>query len=211
MSGASNNSANGRSSGQTWISAQKFGLFCAFLLVSGMVQSACAQSPPDEYQVKAAFLFHFAQLVEWPAGRPNAGDQVIDLCILADEPRLQELQGTLEGKLVGSRVLHVHPISTPNVVQGCNIIFLSRDDGPRQAAILKSLQGQAVLTVGETSNFLSDGGMIQLHLEKDKVRFDINAGVADSSHIKISSQLLLLATSVTLGDGSERGRSAYAR
>jgi hypothetical protein len=176
-----------------------------------MAQSACAQPSPDEYQVKAAFLFHFAQLVEWPAGGPNAGDQAIDLCILADEPRLQELQGTLEGKLVGSRVLHVHLISAPNAVQGCNIIFLSRDDVRRQAAILKSLQGQAVLTVGETSNFLSDGGMIQLHLEKDKVRFDINAGVADTSHIKISSQLLLLATSVTLGDGSERGKAAYAR
>jgi hypothetical protein len=180
-------------------------------LVLQAPQPACAQTATDEYKVKAAFLFHFAQLVEWPAGALNAGDQSITLCVFADEPRLQELQGTLEGKLVGTRVLHVHMLSTPSAIQGCNILFLSRDEARRQVPILKSLQGQAVLTVGETGNFLSDGGMIQLHLEKDKVRFDINAGVADSSHIRISSQLLLLATSVTLSDGSERGKPTYAR
>jgi hypothetical protein len=176
-----------------------------------MPQSARAQSPANEYQVKAAFLFHFAQLVEWPGGALNAEDQSIVVCILADEPRLQELQGTLEGKLVGTRMLHVHLLTTSNAVQGCDILFLSRDEVRRQAVILRSLQGQPVLTVGETGSFLSDGGMIRLHLEKEKVRFDINAGVADSAHIRISSQLLLLATSVTLSDGSERGKPTYAR
>lgn len=181
------------------------------LLVLHAAEFACAQSATDEYKVKAAFLFHFAQLVEWPAGALNAGDQSIILCIFVDEPRLLELQSTLEGKELGTRVLHVHILSTPSAMQGCNILFLSRDEGRRQISILKSLQGQAILTVGETDNFLSDGGVIQLHLEKDKVRFDINAGVADSSHIRIRSQLLLLATSVTLSDGSERGKPTYAR
>jgi len=90
------------------------------------------------------------------------------------------------------------------------MLFFSREEDRRQAAILRSLRGQPVLTVGETGDFLSDGGMIQLHLDEDKVRFDINAGLADSSHLKISSRLLLLATTVTLGDGRGRGRPASA-
>jgi hypothetical protein len=185
-------------------------LLSAFLVASDALQSAHAQPATEEYKVKAAFLFHFAQLVEWPAGTLGAGDQSLNLCVFADEPHLQELQITLEGKPVETRVLHVLLLSTPNVVQSCNIVFLSRDRGWRQAAILKSLQGQPVLTVGETGNFLSDGGMIQLYLKDDKVRFDINAGVADSSHLRISSRLLLLATSVTEGDGAGRGRPNHA-
>jgi hypothetical protein len=81
--------------------------------------------------------------------------------------------------------------------KNCNIFFLSRDEAQRQTAIVKSLRGMPVLTVGETANFLSDGGMIRFHLEEGKVRFDINLGAADSAQLKISSQLLLLATSVT--------------
>jgi len=210
MPRAPNNPAMHVSSWQSRISVRIVELLLIALLGLGIPQPARAQNPANEYQVKAAFLFHFAQLVEWPPDAPNAADQSITLCIFGDETHLQDLQGTLEGKLVGTRVLHVHLLSKLNAVQNCNILFLSSDEDWRQAAILKSLQGRPVLTVGETANFLSDGGMIRLRLEKDKVRFDINAGVADSSHIRISSQLLLLATSVTLGDGSERGKPSYA-
>src|ERR1700722_11943212 len=206
MSCAPKNPATHESSRQSRISARIVELLCIALLALGVPQLVDAQFPADEYQVKAAFLFHFAQLVEWPTDAPSAGDQSIALCIFSDETHLQDLQGTLEGKVVGTRVLHVRLLSRSNSVQSCDILFLSSDEEGRQALILKSLQGRPVLTVGETSSFLSDGGMIRLRLEKDKVRFDINAGAADSSHIRISSQLLLLATSVTLGDGSGGGR-----
>lgn len=102
--------------------------------------------------------------------------------------------------------MHVRLLSQVQAAQGCNILFLSHDESLRQAAVLKSLRGQPVLTVGETDNFLSGGGMIRLRLDEDKIRFDINAGAADSSQLKISSRLLLLATTVTLGDERDRRR-----
>lgn len=176
------------------------------LLTSGLPQYTRAQSSPEEYQVKAAFLFHFAQLVDWPAGVLNSGDPSLQLCIFDDEPRRQELQSTIEGKLIGTRVIHVRQINQPPEIRGCNILFLSRDEVRRQTAILKSLRGTPVLTVGETDNFLSDGGMIRFHLDADKIRFDINLEGAESSHLKISSRLLLLATSVTQSSTADRGR-----
>jgi len=157
-------------------------------------------------RVPAAFLFHFAQFVDWPAGALNNGDPKLKLCIFDDEPRRQELQSTIDGKAIGTRVFHVRLISQPPDIQGCNILFLSRDEARRQAAVLRSLRGMPVLTVGETANFLSDGGMIRFHLEDDKIRFDINLGGAESSHLKISSRLLLLATAVTYSGTTGGGR-----
>jgi hypothetical protein len=186
-------------------------LLSIVMFVLGAPRPASAQPATEEYKVKAAFLFHFAQLVDWPATALNAAEQSLNLCVLDDEPRLQELQSTVEGKLVGTRVMHVRLLSQSQGAQGCNILFLSRDEGRHQAAILRSLSGRPVLTVGETDSFISDGGMIQLHIEDDKIRFDINVGAADSSHLKISSRLLLLATSVTLAGGSDKGRQTYAR
>jgi hypothetical protein len=181
-------------------------LLTIMMLVSGAPRLAGAQPATEECKVKAAFLFHFAQLVDWPAAALNATDQTISLCVFDDEPRLQELQSTLECKSVGTRTLHVRLLSQAQAAQGCNILFLSHDESLRQAAVVKSLRGQPVLTVGETDNFLSDGGMIRLRLDEDKIRFDINAGAADSSHLKISSRLLMLATSVTLGGERDRRR-----
>ena len=185
-------------------------LLCAVLIGSGILKPAGAQGTAEEYQVKAAFLFHFAQLVEWPAGALTAGDPSINLCIFDDEPHRRELQTMIEGKPVGVRVLRVRMLDQRQNIQGCNILFLGRDESRRQAAILRSVRDLPVLTVGETDDFISDGGMIHFHLDGDKVRFDINANGADSSHLKISSRLLLLATSVTHGVTIGAGRTSYA-
>jgi hypothetical protein len=191
----SSNSALDLPSGR--ICRQKFVVLWIVLLLSGLSPDAGAQTFPEEYQVKAAFLFRFAQFVDWPANVLNTGDSSLKLCIFEDEPRRQEFQSTIEGKSIGSRVIHVRQINQSKEIRSCNILFLSRDEAQRQTAILKSLRGMPVLTVGETDNFLSDGGMIRFHLEADKIRFDINLDGAESSHLKISSRLLLLATSVT--------------
>jgi len=176
------------------------------LLVLQALQPACAQTTTDEYKVKAAFLFHFAQLVDWPSDAFNSGDQSLNLCMFDDERHLQELQSTLEGKPIGTRAVHVRLLHQTQTVQGCSIVFLGRDEGRRQTAALRYLHGQPVLTVGESDSFLLEGGIIRLHLEQDKVRFDINMGAADSSHLKISSRLLLLASSISLAGQAKGGQ-----
>lgn len=188
------------------VAARILGFLCLFALVAGAPLPACAQSASDEYRIKSAFLFHFAQLVEWPAGSLNSGDAALNLCIFDDEPRLADLRSTIDGKPIGSRVFHVVPLNASQELQGCNMLFFSRNDAKRQAVILKRLRGLPILTVGEAADFLPDGGMIRFHIEENKIRFDINLGAADASHLKISSQLLLLASVVMRGNGAGGGR-----
>jgi hypothetical protein len=48
--------------------------------------------------------------------------------------------------------------------------------------------------------------MIRFHLENGRIRFDISLAAAESSHLQISSQLLLLASSVTHSGVADKGR-----
>jgi YfiR/HmsC-like len=205
-----NNPPVGTGRGSRSVPVQIAVLLCAGLLGLAALHPVRAQGPADEYQVKAAFLFHFAQLVEWPAGGLNTGDQSINLCIFDDEQYYKKLQDTIEGKRVGTRVLHVRVLDLRQNIQSCNMLFLSRAEGRRQAAILKSARDLPILTVGETDDFLADGGMIHFRMDGDKIRFDINANGADASHLRISSRLLLLATSVTLANGASGGKASDA-
>jgi hypothetical protein len=162
----------------------------------GVTQHVRGQTTAEESPVKAAFLFHFAQLVDWPADTTSDGDHSLNICVFDDDPQRNELQSTLEGKLIDERTLHVRLLSGSQGIAGCMILFLSRDEGRRQAHVLRDLRDQPVLTVGENESFLSDGGMIRFRIEAGRIRFDINLTAADSAHLKISSRLLLLATSV---------------
>jgi hypothetical protein len=58
------------------------------------------------------------------------------------------------------------------------------------------------LTVGESADFLSLGGMINFVLEEDRVSFEINLEAAERHRLKLSSKLLAVARVVNVGGGA---------
>ncbi len=153
-----------------------------------------AQSGIGEYQVKAGFLFHFAQLVDWPAAA--AGGPEFVLCVLGDDPFHGELESTLGGKAIGSRPIHILHVKQPQEARACQVLFIGNTEDQHLTKIFKELGNSAVMTVGEANDFIDRGGMIRFTFEQDKVRFEINLKAADAAGLKFSSRLLLLATNV---------------
>jgi hypothetical protein len=179
-------------------------LFCAMVFHLLAPEGAWAQPASDEYRMKAAFLYHFAQLVEWPDNAFDGSRGPLALCTLDDDAFFDELENSVQGKQIGSRTIRIRHVHIAQATRGCNILFVSRRES--KSLPLATLRNLPVLTVGETDDFTSSGGMIRFRLVEDKIRFDINLGAADSSHLKISSRLLILATSVIRSSGTEQGR-----
>src|SRR5580704_8220747 len=73
------------SSARTMRSIVSITVLLLFLLASG-ARSSKGQSNEEEYRVKAAFLFHFAQLVDWPGGTLPGTDDSLLLCTLGEDP-----------------------------------------------------------------------------------------------------------------------------
>jgi hypothetical protein len=59
--------------------------------------------------------------------------------------------------------------------------------------LLDALKGAAVLTVGETDDFTSLGGVIAFQLQGPRVRIQISLESAERAKLRISSKLLSLA------------------
>jgi hypothetical protein len=168
--------------------------------LAGSAAVAMAESQAEEYRVKAAFLLHFAELVEWPVDAAEE-DQPITLCTLGD-PFQGDLEAVVEGKKVGMRQVRVRHLNQTQEVhqiqelQGCQVLFVSSSEHTRLPLLLAKIKGP-ILTVGETEEFVKQGGMIALSLEGKKVRVDINLDASGRAGLKISSRLLLLARKVT--------------
>jgi hypothetical protein len=173
--------------------AGRCGLLVLLLFV-GIPGHVEAQAKTEEYHVKAGFLFHFSQLVEWPAA--TAASPTFDLCMLGDDPFKGELENTLSGKAIGSRPIHILHIKQAQEGRGCQVLFVSNSEDRHLAEILGELNSSAVITVGESGDFIERGGMIRFLLDQDKVRFEINLKASDPVGLKFSSRLLLLAKNV---------------
>lgn len=167
------------------------------LLFFGTVCIASAQAnSPNEYAVKAAFLFHFAQFVEWPEGAFQDANSPLVYCTIGEDPFQGALDESLKGKTIEARALQVRHLKDGRDAQGCHVVFIGKTDKRRVTDELTSLGNSPVLTVGETEQFLRDNGMIAFCMEENKIRFNINLEAAKKAKLKISSRLLTLARTV---------------
>jgi len=151
---------------------------------------------PTEYQVKAAFLYSFAKFVQWPDdafGKPE-GPFVVG--VLGDDPFGAVLDQTLEGKTVLNRPVVIKRFGKVEDVQA-QILFVGASERRDLARVLKVLRGRAILSAGETEGFAENGGIVGFKTQDRRVRFEINLARAEEARLRISSQLLKLATIVS--------------
>jgi hypothetical protein len=150
----------------------------------------------SEYDVKAAFLFHFAQFVEWPTGTFKDASSPLTYCTVGDDPFRGALDQGLSGKTIGARPLRVQHFKFPREMQSCQVLFVGAGENKLFAETLASISGRPILTVGETEHFAADGGVIGFVVEANKIRFEINLEAAEKANLKISARLLALAKTV---------------
>lgn len=118
----------------------------------------------DEYQVKAAYMYNFAKFVDWPAQAFDSSTQPIVFCVLGQTPLGPALRDTLAGKVVDQRPLVFRQITDPKDASKCQVLFIDSDKKHLRLALdeVKSLN---VLTVGESEDFTSQGGVVRFVLD----------------------------------------------
>jgi len=158
----------------------------------------------SEYAVKAAFLFHFAQFVEWPEHSFRGANDPFVYCTIGFDPFQGGLDSALSGKTVGGRGFEVRHLKQAQEAAGCQLLFIGEEQKRQVAAAVTQFRGAPVLTVGESEGFVQEGGMIGFSLEDNKVRFDVNLEAAEKSGLKISAKLLALAK--TVHGGPKKGQ-----
>jgi hypothetical protein len=164
-------------------------LFALVLLLSSPWDLLAQTAPIPDYQVKAVFLFNFAQFVSWPSQPPDAP---LVIGILGDDPFGSYLDETVRGEKVNGRSLTIQRFRRGEP-RNCNILFVAQSERERAAQVVSNLKGRSVLTVSDIDGFAELGGMIQFFTEQNKIRMRINLDAVKAANLKVSSKLLRVA------------------
>lgn len=167
-------------------------LFCflAALLLAPLHDRARAQG--GEYRVKAAFLLQFVKFAEWPPAALPAENDTLTLCVLGENPFGESLDD-LKGKSAGGKRISVRHVPPVQNAKGCHLLFISASEKGRLGPILKAIESVPLLTVGDTEGFAQKGVMINMYLEDERVRFEVNLQAVKRSGVRLDSRLLNLA------------------
>ncbi len=166
--------------------------FCQFF---GSLPNVLADQPqPQEYEVKAAFLYNFANFVKWPETAFTDAQSPFCICVIGDNPFGQALNMLAEKKIQKRELVIRHCHKMEEACRGrCHILFISASLKEKLPEILRISQRHNMLTVSDIPGFAEQGGVIGLVTVKNKIRFEINLKAAERHGLVISSRLLKLA------------------
>lgn len=164
-----------------------------FLLLAALSARAMAQQV-GEYHIKAVFLTNLTHFVTWPetAARENAP---FIIGIYGPDPFKSILDKAIAGEKKNNRPLkieHYHSLQELDPTR-CSILFIHESKVGEWNAIRNRLANYPILTVGDTSGFPEQGGMVNLIKNGQKIQVEINHAAVQKSGLSMSSKLLSLA------------------
>lgn len=164
------------------------------LCLAACSDAARAQQVSIEPGVKAGFVFNFVKFAQWSDIREDNGAPLL-ICTLGANPLDGQL-ALLNGRQVRNRVIEIRQRTSAGDWRNCDALYLSDSDAGRMEAVIRSVAGAPVLTIGDLPGFVQAGGMIGLRIEENRMRFDVNLVAAQRAGLKLSSQMLKLAGQV---------------
>ena len=150
----------------------------------------------SEYQVKAAFLINFPKYADWPAEAFAETNSPIVIAVLGETKVTEEIQKIIAGRTVNGREIVLKRLATGEESGVCHILFISAAEQHDSPNLFTQLKDTSVLTVGESNDFLERGGIINLVRRGQNIALEVNLTAASNARIKLSSQLLSVASVV---------------
>lgn len=171
----------------------------ALLATVLVFSNAFADDAERETRIKAAVVYKLAKFVEWPATSFEHARSPLRLCLLGDTPVADALQAAV-GRTVRNRPVTIS--RTEDLVAGepCHVLYVSRTQQQRLAAVLARLADRPVLSVSEIEGFAQRGGIVGLIRRGKRLGFQVNVGSARRAGLAVSAPLLELAD--VIGQGS---------
>ncbi len=143
----------------------------------------------NEYQVKAAFLYNLARMVEWPNESASAP---LVMCFMGEDVFGSTVDG-IANKTIRNRTLVFRKNITLRDAEVCHILYMSPSELSNVATVVRTLASRAILTVGDVEEFTEHGGMVNLIRDNERINIEVNLKRAEKTGLKISSRLLTLA------------------
>jgi len=154
-----------------------------------------AEGPPLRAAIMATYLVKFSPFVEWPPDAFASASAPLVICVVGD-PLGRAIDEAASGQTDNQHPVIVHHIAAARPDAACHILFT---EGTPQQPVeqgLAAVKGKPVLTVSDQPAPAAIKGIINFVVEDNHVRFEIDQAQAAQAGLRLSSQLLALATNV---------------
>ncbi len=148
----------------------------------------------DDAPLKAAIVFSLLQFVQWPAEAAMPDGAPLHLCVDKGSPLWPHLRPLQDRPLRQGR-LDVRDMPAADGIRQCHA-WLADGGAPARRLPARAAAAAPLLVIGDGDGADDAGVTIGLHMNAQRVVFDIDLAAARQSGLQVSSKLLRLARKV---------------
>ena len=178
------------------------GLLAMALLACSGFGSACADDTPTEaaeLELEAAYLYKFANFVEWPADAFREPGHPVIIGVMGADALATQLEAMVRDKTVRGRGFVVRTLQPTDDPRGVHILFLGDLGREQSQAALLAVGGSHVLTVSDRRRVSAGGAMVTLVRVNQRLRFEVSMPAVQRSRLRLSALMLTAAYRVQRG------------
>lgn len=146
----------------------------------------------EEVQLRAAFVYRFAQFTQWPP--PPLRE--FTYCVAGIDSGDVDAWRKLSTKPMAAAIVQMHRLDSPQQASQCQLLVLGFSDRAELRRWLSALADEPVLVIGNSPEAFRAGATIGLVLEPNGLSFRVNNTEAKRRGLVLSSQMLKLAREV---------------
>jgi hypothetical protein len=173
-------------------------------LVMALTSVAFAQRQSDltvsDQSLKAAYIYKFANYVEWPEGALEATPSPITIGVVGADALGEELTAITAERRIDARPISIRRLPSADAVDGVHILFLGQQDRDELGRDLGLLGSRPILTVTDISDGLTTGSVVNFTSSNNRVRFEISLVAAEQTGLRLDARLLGVAERVLRRD-----------
>ena len=146
----------------------------------------------DVYQLKAAFIYKFAQFTTWAAPPSAAG---FTICLWGGDS-FGDAFGMVEGKSLNNKPVAVKYLDAAQPPGRCQVAYLHPASRKELADWMQRIGDLPILTVSDYPDASKENVMIEFTTEPNRVTFKVNLSAARRSGLELSAKVLQLAQEI---------------
>ena len=170
-------------------------LACALLAAPAGPATAAGEANPGalEAQVKAAYIYRFAELIDWPPDAFAGSAAPLTIGVVEADPVAAELNQLRQTRQIKGRAVQVRTLRAGEAASGVQVLYVGAQEGTRLKRQLEAAPSQGVLCITDGEGTLGAGSAISFVQVDNRIRFDVSVAHAERSGLKISARLLAVA------------------
>jgi hypothetical protein len=154
---------------------------------------AVANANAQVEKLKAAYLYNFATMTNYPASHQSGNFIIV---VLGNSPISAELEAIAKTKKIGSQSLEIKKINSISELSHGHILFVPDDHKSKIAEIISKTSSSPIVVVAESDGLSQKGAIFNFVLIEQKLRFEVNEDKANSKGIKLAANLVKLGIAV---------------